>query len=58
MENKNIDKSTQFFFYQTDDGNIKIQVIADSENETLWATQASMAEIVYAKTNHNAENIG
>ena len=45
MENKNIDKSTQFFFYQTGDGDIKIQVIADSENETLWATQASMAEI-------------
>lgn len=44
MDN-NIDKPTQFLFYQGEDGNTKIQVIADSESETIWITQKGMSEI-------------
>jgi len=38
-----LDKYSQFLFYQGSNGNIKIQVILG--DETIWATQSSMAEI-------------
>lgn len=39
----NVDKYSQFIFYQGEDGNVKIQVILG--DETIWATQNSIAEI-------------
>jgi hypothetical protein len=39
----NLDKQEQFLFYQSTDGTTKIQVILS--DETVWATQKSMAEI-------------
>lgn len=42
MDNE-LDKYSQFLFYQGSNGNIKIQVILG--DETIWATQSSMAEI-------------
>lgn len=42
MDNQ-IEKYSQFLFYQGKNGNIKIQVILG--DETIWATQTSMAEI-------------
>ena len=38
-----IDKYSQFIFYQGEDGNVKIQVVLG--DETIWATQNSIAEI-------------
>jgi hypothetical protein len=37
--------SSDFIFYNSSDGNIKIQVVVDDERETIWVTQKSMAEI-------------
>ncbi|KAA6349898.1 hypothetical protein EZS27_002689 [termite gut metagenome] len=42
MENE-LEKYSQFLFYQGQNGSVKIQVILGGE--TIWATQASMAEI-------------
>lgn len=42
MDNE-LERQSQFLFYQGHDGNVKIQVILG--DETVWATQASMAEI-------------
>ncbi len=33
------------FLYQSEDGPVSIKVIIDQENETLWATQKTMAEL-------------
>ena len=41
LENNN----TDFLFYQSSEGNIKIQVVVDDKTETIWVTQKSMAEI-------------
>lgn len=40
-----IDNISDFLFYESGDGNIKIQVVVDDEQETIWVTQKSMAEI-------------
>ena len=37
--------STQFLFYNTEDGKTSVQVIIDSDNETIWTTQKGMSEI-------------
>lgn len=34
-----------FLFYNSEDGTIKVQVIADAEQETIWTTQKGMSEI-------------
>lgn len=31
------------FLYKSDDGSVSIKVIIDQKNETLWATQKTMA---------------
>lgn len=41
LENNN----TDFLFYKSNEGNIKIQVVVDDKTETIWVTQKSMAEI-------------
>lgn len=41
IDNNNSD----FIFYRSHDGNIKIQVVVDDERETIWVTQKSMSEI-------------
>lgn len=40
-----IDNQSDFLFYQSGDGIIKIQVIVDQDNDTIWVTQRAMAEI-------------
>lgn len=40
-----IGNTSDFLFYESSDGNIKIQVVVDDERETIWVTQKSMAEI-------------
>ena len=46
-----MEEQVQFLFYQGREGTIKIQVIADAERETIWATQASMADIFNVEVN-------
>ncbi len=41
----NIDRFSDFIFYQSENGTTNIQVIVDSETETIWATQKSISEI-------------
>lgn len=41
----NIENYSDFLFYQSNDGNIKVQIIIDGENETVWASQKAMSEI-------------
>ena len=42
----NLDKiQKDFLFYNSDDGSVKVQVLVDSESETIWATQKAMAEL-------------
>lgn len=40
-----VKKYRDFLFYNSEDGTIKVQVIADSEQETIWTTQKGMSEI-------------
>jgi len=40
-----LEKQTQFLFYQSEEGTTKVQVIADADGETIWATQKGMSEI-------------
>lgn len=40
------------FLYKSDDGPVSIKVIIDQENETLWATQKTMANL-FNKTPKN-----
>ena len=49
--NIEMEEQVQFLFYQGREGTIKIQVIADAERETIWATQASMADIFNVEVN-------
>lgn len=42
---KDMEKYTDFLFYNSEDGTIKVQVIADKETETIWTTQKGMSEI-------------
>jgi len=37
--------TNNFIFYNSEDGQIKIQVIIDDKNETIWASQKAIAEI-------------
>lgn len=39
------EQHSDFLFYQSDEGNIKIQVVVDDKSETIWVTQTSMADI-------------
>ncbi len=39
------EEHSDFLFYQSDEGNIKIQVVVDDKSETIWVTQPSMADI-------------
>jgi len=43
MSNQELTKKGEFLFFQSEDGNIKAQVIA--QDETIWATQKIMAEL-------------
>ncbi len=40
-----IQKQTDFLFYNSEKGDIKVQVIADPESETIWTTQKGMSEL-------------
>lgn len=44
MDN-NIENQASFIFYQSQDGNVNVQVILDREGETIWASQKTMGEI-------------
>lgn len=44
MDN-NLDKFSNFIFYQSANGNVSVQVIVDSDLQTIWASQNSIAEI-------------
>jgi len=37
--------SQEFVFYTSEDGTLKVQVIVDPTTETIWATQAAIAEL-------------
>lgn len=43
MTNELIINSSQFLFYASENGNTKVQVFV--KDETVWATQANIAEI-------------
>jgi hypothetical protein len=58
--NIEMEEQVQFLFYQGCEGTTKIQVIADAEGETIWATQASMSEIFNVEVstiNYHLKNI-
>ena len=38
-------KEQKLVFYNTDDGNVKVDVVMDAERETMWATQKSIAQV-------------
>ena len=40
-----IEKPQNFLFYSSNDGKINVQVIVDSDNDTIWTTQKGMSEI-------------
>ncbi len=48
MEN-NLEENSNFIFYQPQEGRINVQVVVDSNNETLWGLQNSIAEIPQTK---------
>ena len=40
-----INSEQEFVFYQSEDGNLKVQVIVDPRTETIWANQKALAEL-------------
>lgn len=40
-----LDNIQEFLFYSSNDGSVKVQVLADAESETIWATQKAIAEL-------------
>lgn len=42
---RNLEKDTKFMFYSSNEGNTSIQVVLDEENQTVWLSQNSMADI-------------
>ena len=42
---RNIEKVKDFIFYNSEDGSVKVQVLVDTESETIWATQKAMAQL-------------
>jgi hypothetical protein len=55
---KNAEEKSNFLFYQSDDSTIKVQVIIDDDNETVWATQKSMGEIFNVEPNTITYHLG
>lgn len=41
----NLENTSHFLFYSSNDGQIKVQVIIDNEHETVWTTQMGMGTI-------------
>lgn len=52
----NIEKSSQFLFYNAGEGKIKVQVIIG--DETVWVTQKSMSEIFNVESNTITYHLG
>lgn len=52
----NIEKSSQFLFYNAGEGKIKVQVILGEE--TVWVTQKSMSEIFNVESNTITYHLG
>jgi len=55
-----LEQQDNFIFYQSENGQIKIQVLIDNENETIWASQKAMAEIFGVEShtiNYHLSNI-
>lgn len=50
MDNS-IEQSQSFLFYSSNDGKIKVQVIVDSTNDTIWSSQKDMGDIFDVETN-------
>lgn len=46
-----VEKYTDFLFYNSEDGTTKVQVIADGDSETIWTTQKGMSEIFGIEVN-------
>jgi hypothetical protein len=40
-----LENTSAFLFYASNDGKIKVQVIVDDKNETVWTTQSGMGNI-------------
>ncbi len=40
-----MEKYTEFLFYNSPDGTTRVRVVADRESETIWTTQKGMSEI-------------
>lgn len=45
MKEGNIANSENFILYSSNDGNVNVRVIVDSDNDTIWTTQKGMAEL-------------
>jgi len=55
-----LEQQDNFIFYQSENGQIKIQVLIDDKNETIWASQKAMAEIFGVEShtiNYHLSNI-
>jgi len=53
-----IENSSSFLFYSSIDGKIKVQVIIDNKNETVWTTQKGMSEIFNVESNTITYHLG
>ena len=45
MSSELVNSEQDFVFYQSEDGDLKVQVIVDPATETIWATQKAMADL-------------
>ena len=54
----NVENTSNFLFYSSGDGKIKVQVIIDNEYETVWTTQKGMAEIFGVESNTITYHLG
>ncbi|AZI38841.1 virulence RhuM family protein [Epilithonimonas vandammei] len=54
----NQEQYSNFIFYQDENGNTNIQVIVDSDSETIWASQKAMGEIFNVESNTITYHLG
>ena len=41
----NLERIEEFVFYNSEDGSVKVQVMLDGDNETIWASQKAIAAL-------------
>ena len=54
----NLERIEEFVFYNSEDGSVKVQVMLDGDNETIWASQKAIAALFDCTKQNVSYHIG